>query len=77
MDLKGRYLKVLNDSAKQHYPCIKGDYMLFSGYILNGMESWGKGGKQSNYFGIDVHKNPDFELMPEGFNPNNIPYEIY
>jgi hypothetical protein len=77
MDLTGRYLKVLNDRNKQHYPCIKGDYMLFRGYFGSRAECWGETGKRSNYWGKDVHKNPDFELMPKGFNPDNISYEIY
>ena len=75
MDLTGRYLKVLDDVAKTHYPCIKGDYMLFNkSHISSNGKSyyqyWGEMGKRSNYHGIDVHLNPDFKLMPEGFNPN-------
>jgi hypothetical protein len=73
--LEGRYIKVLNAVGKAHYPCFKGDYLLFSRKI-GGYEHWGeedeKGG--SRYHGMNVHLNPDFELMPEGFvpPPNNM-----
>lgn len=74
MNLEGRYIKVLNDSSKQHYPCLKGDYILFN-KMIGDLEFWGIPENRSNYWGLDTHKNPDFELMPEGFSPNN--YEIY
>jgi len=77
MNLEGRYLKVLDDGGKTHYPCIKGKYMLFKEY-MGSCEYWGD--KKCNYFGIEVHKNEDFLLMPEGFHPDyeeNINYEIY
>lgn len=76
ISLKGRYLKVLNDSCKRHYPCCKGDYLLFVQEDSKGYQYWGHDGSEkakSWYHGIEVHLNPDFELMPEGFNPESKP----
>lgn len=69
INLEGRYIKVLNDYSIEHYPCIKGDYMLFN-RLEGNMQYWGTLKKRSNYFGIDVHLNSYFELMPEGFVPS-------
>ena len=66
--LIGRYVKVINNTYKKHYNIEKGDYLLFK-QIQNGIEYWGN--LKKGYFGINVHKNKDFELMPEGFNPLN------
>lgn len=78
-NFKGRYIKVLDDSAIKHYPCIKGDFILFNKKIGN-IEYWGIEGTRSNYWGCNVHKNSYFELMPIGFHPYGIitpQYEIY
>jgi hypothetical protein len=77
ISLEGRYLKCISDLGKSHYPCKKGDYLKFS-VIKDNCQHWGaydsKGlrtGTEDSprYWGIDVHLNPDFELMPEGFVP--------
>jgi hypothetical protein len=69
INLEGRYIKVLDDVGKTHYPCFKGDYLLFSRKVGN-YEYWGEKGV-SQYHGLNVHLNPDFELMPEDFVPPN------
>ena len=69
INLVGRYIKVLDASAKKHYGIKNGDYLLFD--IKNSKETyqhWGDLGVK-HYHGVDVHKNKDFELMPEGFRP--------
>ncbi len=81
IDLKGRYIKVLDNSSIKHYPCVVGDYILFRKRDKNypDIEYWGIENKRSNYWGTNVHKNPQFELMPVGFIPPGIEptYEIY
>lgn len=80
INLEGRYLKVINDSHIRHYPCKIGDYLKFKGY-RGTTEYWGNcnsefkdnSSKNSRYFGTNAHKNSDnFELMPEGFEPNKV-----
>jgi len=75
-DLTGRYIKCLDDHAKGHYPCHKGDYLKFVS-SKNSYEYWGAcnkfgisdGTENPRYHGKDVHKSPAFELMPVGFVP--------
>lgn len=67
--LTGKYIKVLNDTNKKHYGIKKGDYLLFN-KIEDDCEYWGEYGVK-HYHGQNVHKNEDFELMPEGFDPSN------
>jgi hypothetical protein len=70
-DFTGRYLKVLNGHAKEHYPCPEGAYLKFDRISIDGYEHWGEeGGNQ--YHGLNVATRSDFKLMPEGFDPNVI-----
>ena len=79
-DLTGRYLKVIDDSRIYHYPCKKGDYLKFVGISSNGIEFWGAytstyaqdNTDNSRYYGTKAHTMHYFELMPEGFNPNDM-----
>lgn len=76
--LEGRYLKVINNYAINHYPCRVGDYLKFVG-TQGCFQYWGAytsdyypdGTNNSRYFGIDVDENEYFELMPEGFEPES------
>lgn len=74
MDFTGRYIKVLDDSGKDHYNGLKkGMYLKFHS-TEGGFQYWGATSQLAGipyYFGSAVHLNPDFELMPEGFNPND------
>lgn len=69
--LEGRYLKVINDSCINHYSCKKGDYLLFQ-REKSGLEYWGNPfrNNEPHYYGKDAHKMSYFELMPDGFHPN-------
>ncbi len=71
INLEGRYVKVIDDSAIKHYPCRNGDYMLFN-HMKGNCQYWGEHGKRSNYFSANVHIDPRFELMPEGFTPSSL-----
>jgi hypothetical protein len=66
--LVGRYVKVLNARFRKHYGIKNGDYLLFDKVENGTYEYWGEYNVK-HYHGTDVHKDPDFELMPEGFHP--------
>lgn len=71
LNFEGRYLKVLDDSYIKHYPCIKGDYILFN-HQNGDIQNWGNINTRSNYWGINVHLKKEFKLMPIGFKPDQL-----
>lgn len=86
--LFGRYVQVLNDSNIGHYPCKNGDYLKYfatkaefdywGAYMYDGICNIPTSidGKDSKYFGINVHEDHRFKLMPKGFTPETKLYKV-
>lgn len=79
MDLKGRYLKALVNRPQ----CIgmnRGDYLLITENDNSNGGGVGKWGEYSCWCWSKYEIGRSWELMPEGFDPNqpqNPQYEIY